>query len=181
MSEKKSPRQRTYLKRLDEAHKRLHNAINGLDEAVLVTEPVVDAWTVKDLVGHMVSWNREFRSNIAAILQGEHPGFDHQISGEDDFSAANHLWIKQKQKWTFIRVMAELKQDYHEANELISQLNPEEYRRCGITPWKLAAFEKPDNIKKSDMDTVETLVTFHWRHMNSHIRQIEKWREKMGI
>jgi hypothetical protein len=33
-------------------------------------------------------------------------------------------------------------------------------------------------LAKEDTDSVETLVTFHWRHMNQHARELEKWRKQ---
>jgi hypothetical protein len=62
--------------------------------------------------------------------------------------------------------------------KLILKLKAEEYRKRGVTPWKVAAKKKPAVLTKEDTDTVETLVTFHWRHMNEHIGEIEAWRKR---
>jgi hypothetical protein len=35
---------------------------------VLCDQQIVGFWTIKDILGHLVSWNREFRDNIAMIL-----------------------------------------------------------------------------------------------------------------
>jgi hypothetical protein len=59
---------------------------------------------------------------------------------------------------------------------LIDSLAPEDYRRRGVTPWKARPAEGNKEPAKEDTDTVETLVTFHWRHMNQHIGEIERWR-----
>ena len=93
---KGSKMQAIYLNRLADAETRLADSIRDLDETTLCTEFVLDDWTIKDILGHLVSWNKEFRSNIAVILQGEHPGYDHSISGKDDFNAWNQQWIAEK-------------------------------------------------------------------------------------
>lgn len=179
-SDKRTKRQIAFLRRLAEAKERLTTSIAGLDETTLCQEPVVGDWTIKDLLGHIVSWNEEFRANIAMILQGEHPGYDHEISGEDNFREWNRQWITKKRSFSLVQIMTEVERDYQEAVKLIEGLQAEEYRKQGVTPWKDAAAIKPEKLTKKDMDSVETLVTFHWRHMNQHICEIEMWRQKRG-
>jgi hypothetical protein len=62
---------------------------------------------------------------------------------------------------------------------LILRLQPEDYRQRGVTPWKPAAITRIENPTKKDTDSVETLVTYHWRHSSQHIKQIEKWRRNV--
>ena len=179
-SDKRSKRQEAFLRRLAEAKERLASSIEGLDEAAICQELVTDDWNIKDILGHIVSWNEEFRANIAVILQGEHPGYDHVIRHEDNFSEWNQQWIIKKREYSLDRVMADVARDYQEAMALIERLTPEEYRKRGVTPWKEAAAKKPEELTKEDTDTVEALVTYHWRHMNEHIGEIERWRKKRG-
>jgi len=177
-SGEKSKRQRAFLERLAEAKERLAASIEGLDETTLCQEPVVDEWTIKDILGYIVSWNEEFRASIAMILQGEHPGYDHEISRKDDFSGWNRHWIAEKRRYTLGQIMADIERDHQQAAELIEGLKAEDYRKRGVTPWKDAAVRRPEELAKDDTDTVEALVTYHWRHMNEHIRQIEVWRKR---
>ena len=95
---------------------------------------------------------------------------------EDDFSDWNQVWITKKRSWSWQRILADLDRDYQQAADMILRLKPEDYRQRGVTPWKPAAINRPENPTKKDTDSVETLVTFHWRHSNQHIKQIEKWR-----
>jgi hypothetical protein len=175
---KRTKRQKEFLRRLTESKERLLSVIEGLDEATICHEPVVGAWTIKDVLVHNVSWNEEFRANIAMILGGKHLGFDHTISEEDDFREWNQQWINLKSDATLGEVMADVLRDYQEVAELIERLRPDDYRMRGVTPWKASAVEKPKELTKEDTDTVETLVTYHWRHANEHIGEIEKWRKK---
>jgi uncharacterized protein (TIGR03083 family) len=173
---KLSKRQKIFLERLTQARDSLLAVIEGLDDETLSTEKVMDGWTVKDILGHIVSWNEEFRANIAAILDGQHPGYDHQISGESDFSDSNQAWAAAKKDWPYERVRADIDRDYQEAMELIRSLKPADFRKRGVTPWKPAAVEEPRELTNRDTDSVETLVTFHWRHMNMHTRELATWR-----
>jgi hypothetical protein len=175
---KESKRQVAFLRRLTDAKERLIESIRDLDETTLCNEPVLDDWTIKDILGHIVSWNEEFRTNIEMILRGEHPGYDHAIREEDDFCDWNRQWIAKKHSYSLDRILVEVESDYEEAMELIKGLMPDDYRKRGVTPWKKAAEKRPGELTKEDMDTVETLVTYHWRHMNQHIREIELWRKR---
>lgn len=178
---KLSARQSASLERLTQAKEGLLDAIEGLEEETLCSEPVVGVWTIKDVLGHLVSWNKEFRENIAMILEGMHPGYDHLISDEQDFSDSNQVWYEEKKDWPWERILAEFEGDYQEAVELIQRLTPKDLRQRGVTPWKEAAISRPQEPSKRDTDAVNTLVNFHWRHMNMHLRQIEKWRKGRGI
>jgi hypothetical protein len=175
-----SKRQKAFLERLAQSRSDLLAVIDGLDVNTLTTEPVIGDWTVKDVLGHLVSWNDEFRSNIKAILAGQHPGYDHQISIKNDFNNSNQLWIKRKRGWKYERIRADIDRDYEEAVALILNLQPGDFRKRGVTPWKTAAIQRPAELSRDDTDSVETLVTYHWRHTNSHIRDLQVWRVNRG-
>lgn len=70
----KTKRQSAFLQRLTDAKERLQASIEGLDETTICTQPVIGEWTIKDILGHIVTWNEEFRANILMILQDELPG-----------------------------------------------------------------------------------------------------------
>ena len=174
-------RQKAFLRRLTDAKERLQTAIDGLGQKTLCSEYVMGDWTIKDILGHMVSWNEEFRANIAMILRDEHPGYEYEISGKDDFNAWSQKLIAQKRNWTLDRILSHLERDYQEAVGLIMILEASDFKKRGVTPWKDAALKKPVLLTKEDTDSVETLVTFHWRHMNQHILDIEKWRQQRHL
>ncbi len=177
MTTRSSTRRQTQsLKRLEAARARLLAIVDGLDEATLCGETVVDDWTVKDIFGHLVTWNEEFRADIAVILAGRHPGYERQISGRDDFAAWNEAQIAARRDRTWARVLADFERDIAEARQLIGALRPADLRRRGVTPWQRAAQERPAELKTEDTDSVLTLINYHWRHMNQHARTLERWR-----
>ena len=169
-------KQSALLQHLTAAKDRLHAAIKGLDNSVLCDQQIVGFWTIKDILGHLVSWNREFRANIAMILDEVHPGYDHQISGADDFSAWNQAWVDEKRAWSLDQIMADVDRDYQEAVNLIVALNLHQLSVRGLTPWNDAALKKSSQLMAEDMDSVADLISYHWRHMNHHVAEIEIWR-----
>jgi hypothetical protein len=153
-------------------------AIAGLSPEILCSEPVVGTWTVKDIFGHIVSWDEEFRGSIEMIRQGKHPGYEHQIRGDDDFNGWNQVRISQKRIWPWERIWRDFERDYWEATELILDLEPADFRKRGVTPWKQAAVKRPETLTKTDTESIETLITYHWRHSNQHAGMIERWRKR---
>jgi uncharacterized damage-inducible protein DinB len=170
-------RQTRFLQRLEEARKRLLNAIAGLDESTITTKCVVGDWTVEDLVGHIVSWNDEFRADIEEILRGEHPGEKRCIDAEDEFNQWNQFQVRKKRDWSWQQMLDDLDRDHREARRLILLLLPQDFRKRGVTPWKRAAVDKTIKPTREDTDSVETLITYHWRHANEHTRKIEQWKK----
>lgn len=171
-----TPRQRLYLQRLTQSKIRLLAAIDGLDRQTLCSAHILGDWTIKDIIGHLVAWNDEFRREIQLILQGEHPGFQYQINGADSFAVSNQAWIDARRDWTWEQMRTDLERDYQEAFQLILSLSPADFRQRGVTPWKRAALQRPASLNKADTDSVNTLVTFHWRHINQHVHWILRWR-----
>jgi hypothetical protein len=172
-----SSKQSVYLQRLTRARERLLAAIDGLDQATICTEPVVGDWTIKDIFGHIVSWDEELRDEIHLILAGRHPGYERLISGADDFKTWNDDWVARKQDWSWPRLLADFEEDMRAASHLILEMQPGVYRQRGVTPWKAAALTRPERPTREDTDSVETLLSYHWRHINQHARMIEKWRK----
>jgi hypothetical protein len=177
MDETKTKRQALFLQRLAAAKDYLLSSVAGLDPDVLCSELVAGDWTIKDIFGHIVSWNEEFRNDIQLIQQGIHPGYEHYISGEDDFGQWNRQQIGLKSEWTWVKIREDIDRDYQEAVQLILRLGPADFRKRGVTPWKKAALDRPSVLTKTDTESTETLVTYHWRHMNQHARMIERWRK----
>lgn len=179
MASPKTSKKAKALQRLADSRQRLLAAVADLDSDSCCRTPAAGDWTVKDMLGHIVSWNEEFRSDIELILHGQHPGFDHLINGKDDFDDWNQRQVALKRDWTWQDILEDLDRDYQEAVALIERLEPKHYRMRGVTPWKRAAFDRPAELSVYDTDSIETLVSFHWRHMNQHAGMIESWRKQI--
>ncbi len=173
-----SARQFAFLQRASMAHDRALRAIANLDERLLCAEPIYRDWTIKDMLGHVVTWNDEFRLAIRIILKKENSQPARQ---EIDFDEWNEVKIAEKRKWSWERIRADMDRDYSELIELVAHVQPNEFRKYGITAWADFPPKEMAKILNRKVESVETLVTYHWRHMNQHSRMIEKWREKIGF
>jgi hypothetical protein len=170
-------RQLTFLRRLVEAEQRLRTACSDLSLTTLDTEPVVGSWTTKDVVGHVISWNTALRLAIQAVLDNQPPGYGPRIDPANGFDEWNQAHIARMRRWTWRRMEAALARDYREAEALILRLQPGDFRRRGVTPWKQPAQGTIATPTAADTETVETLISYHWRHAHEHARQIEQWRK----
>ena len=179
MDDHLTPRQKQFLQQLNDAHQRLLASIQGLDETTLCSVPVLGQWTVKDILGHLVSWDQEFRLEIREILGGKHPGLLRLISGEDDFAEWNQKNYADKKEWSWERVLSEYEADIAEAEEMILSLTPAEYRQRGLPAWKHPALPEPELLSRDDTEPVSSIITWHWRHINQHVRDIGRWRRKL--
>jgi uncharacterized damage-inducible protein DinB len=167
-----------FIHHLTETHQHLNNAIAGLDPQVCSSEPVAGDWTIKDILGHIVSWNEEFRREIEMILHGQHPGFDTIISFENDYGDWNQQQVERKRDWPWQRILDDLETDYQMAVALVQRLKPEEYNLRGVIPWSPAAQDRPVELSSENTESIETLVSVHWWHTEAHIKDIMRWRQQ---
>ena len=177
ITQAETARQFAFLQRMSVAHERSIRASTDLTRDQLCIEPVTGDWTVKDMLGHVVTWNEEFRRAIRGILKKEKTV---STPAKIDFDNWNEARIAEKRKWSWKRICTDLDRDFSEAIELIVHLQPNEFRKYGTTPWAYSPPKEMTKILTGRVETVETLITYHWRHRNQHSRMIEKWRERNG-
>jgi hypothetical protein len=76
------------LKRLDERWKALLESYAGLAEPEMLEPGVTGAWSVKDIVAHVTSWEEEALMHLPAILAGgKAPRYSLTHGGIDAFNA----------------------------------------------------------------------------------------------
>jgi hypothetical protein len=73
------------LARLDQAWQDFHATYVGLPMAALGQPGVVDAWSVKDLIAHLATWEEETLKALPLIVAGKRPP---RYGGVDRFNAA---------------------------------------------------------------------------------------------
>lgn len=167
-------RQFAFVQRLTMANERLLKSIAGLKQVAICTEPIWGDWTIKDAFGFAVTWSDEYRLAIRAILQNDYSLY---ARPELDASDWNELRIEEKRGWTWRRVRADLERDYAAGIGLILSLRPRDFKRSGLTPWTALPPKKMLVLNQTNIERVETLLTYQWRHMNYRALLIEKWRK----
>jgi hypothetical protein len=86
MTTSEDPRARL-LKRLTTAWDELGASYAGLSEAELTEPGVMGVWSVKDILGHVATWEEEALKHLPTILAGGRPPRYVALGGIDAFNA----------------------------------------------------------------------------------------------
>jgi Mg2+ and Co2+ transporter CorA len=66
-------------------------SVSALDERLFLTK--VNAWTPRDIVAHLIGWNRHIVRGAKQILRGELPFFD--VDPGPDYSKVNAALVRE--------------------------------------------------------------------------------------
>jgi hypothetical protein len=76
------------LKRLDTAWVAFTGSYAGLPDADLLEPGVIKAWSVRDIIAHVTTWEEETLTCLSAILEGRRPPrYSTMYGGIDAFNA----------------------------------------------------------------------------------------------
>ena len=79
---------RQLLKRLDTAWAAFNESYAGLSDAELLQPGVTGAWSVRDIIAHVTTWEEEALKHLPLILEGgTPPRYSVQYGGIDAFNA----------------------------------------------------------------------------------------------
>jgi DinB family protein len=94
--------QRALLAIVEDSWRRLDAAVAGMDDAALSEPGVVGEWSVKDLLGHVATWDQRAIEHIERWLRGEPPALTGVST--DDFNARE---AARRHGWTPTQVRAD--------------------------------------------------------------------------
>ncbi|MDB5074675.1 MAG: hypothetical protein JWO42_854 [Chloroflexi bacterium] len=90
----------TLMTAVEESWRRFDTAIAGLDEAALTVPGVVGEWSIKDLVGHVASWEQRAVQHVERWRRGEPPEVG--AVSTDEYNARE---AERRHGWTLAKVM----------------------------------------------------------------------------
>ena len=166
--------------RLERARDALLSAIEGVDEGTITERTVFGDWTIKDVLGHIVSWGDELRSEIGEILIDPTPRYGYVISGRGDYEEWNRSQAAQKKSVSLREILADLDRDCAETVDLIKRLAPDELHRRGIVPWRIEGLTPPVEVTPDTSMSVVALLEIHIQHIEEHAEEIGHWRREGG-
>ena len=148
----------TTLKLLDEEYQSFRQLIDGLEGAAL-TRVWFGSWSVKDIVAHVLGWQREMTEALRRMARGEKPtpeGVDY--SNTDEWNAK------------FAAAMQGI-----DARTVIAA-----WQQTHMT-FARAAQAVPDD-RYGEGKTVNRLIEASgWGHYREHAPAIRDWRQKKGL
>src|SRR5687767_2357979 len=96
-------RRQQLLKRLDKAWCEFKESYAGLPEADLLQPGVTGAWSMRDIIAHVTTWEEEALKHLPLVLSGEKPPrYSVTYGGIDAFNA---LTTKQKESLSLSDVL----------------------------------------------------------------------------
>lgn len=113
--------------RLDDAWRDFTVSYAGLSEAELVTSGVTKAWSVRDIIAHVTTWEEEALKHAPEILEGRRPPrYSVTYGGIDAFNA---LRTKQKAHLSLAEVFRQHREIHQRVITMIEQAPEDEIVR----------------------------------------------------
>jgi hypothetical protein len=146
------------LQRIDKAWTALEESYSGLSESHMAEPGVTGAWSVKDILGHVTTWEEEALKYLPVILGGGRPPrYSTRFGGIDAFNAQ---MSEQKRGLSTSEVLRQL-EEVHDRLLDYARGAPEE-QLTRETRFR----------RRLRLDT--------WSHYPIHTRAIREWRERSG-
>ncbi|MDE3180589.1 MAG: DinB family protein [Acidobacteriota bacterium] len=142
------------LRRLEKAWQAFKASYEGLTDAQLMTPGVIGKWSVKDILGHVSTWEEEALKYLPGILAGEKPPrYSTTYGGIDAFNAK---MTAAKSGLSLSEVQRDLDKTHRRLINVIESAPEEQFRSESRFRRRLR------------LDT--------YSHYPKHERAIRKWR-----
>ncbi len=147
------------IEKLDRGVEALSEAVSALDEPLFLAD--FGRWSPRDIIAHLVGWNRYVIEGSRQILRGELPFYD--VDPGEDYSKVNAELVREIATVDRPQLLAELRASARELSRFLRALEPGEWRRNhGVR--HAGAVVTIEN-------TVDELIEDYFHHQ----RQIEDW------
>ena len=146
------------LKKVDKAWVELKESYTGLSDAQLAEPGVVENWSVRDILAHVMIWEEEALKYLPLIMEGgKPPRYSVQYGGIDAFNA---LMTEQKRSLSLSEVLRQLDETHRQLVDYLQNVPEEQLTR--ETPFR----------HRLRLDT--------YSHYPIHTKAIQEWREQSG-
>jgi hypothetical protein len=145
------------LNRLEIHWAEFNASFSGLTEAQMLVPGITSAWSVKDIIAHVSTWEEEALKNLPLILQNQKlPRYKNQYGGLDAFNAQ----------------MTDMKRSFSLSNIL---------KQSDTIHRQLTAFlnSVPEDMFISETRFRHRLRLDTYSHYLIHAKAIREWRENL--
>jgi uncharacterized damage-inducible protein DinB len=153
------------IRKLREVRSLLLTTTLGLKDKELTQELITDKWALKDILGHVASWEEEFIRVIQKFLREENPEYDYLIKEENNWSEWNLSQWEKKREWSYKTTLEKFSSVHEEFIALIKNLKVEDLAVRKSGSW-------------GSESTIEEIILSQIDHEIEHCRQIVEWRQK---
>jgi hypothetical protein len=114
------------LHRIETTWAAFQESYAGLSDAELTEPGVVEAWSVKDILAHVTTWEEEALKYLPLIIEGGRPPRYVTYGGLDAFNA---MMTELKRELSLDEVRTQLDETHQRLLDYIETVPEEEYRR----------------------------------------------------
>ncbi|MEW6279131.1 MAG: DinB family protein [Candidatus Eremiobacterota bacterium] len=132
-------------------------SLAGLPEEVVLKERAIGLWSVKDIIGHIASWEQEFIQATEEYLSDQRPRIFDLDWGKDG-DAINARLAAAKAEMPLRQAWLELSETHRSF---------------------LAALANPEVLAEHDMVALAEEIS--WKHYNHHAAKVREYRKKAGF
>ncbi len=152
------------IARLDRSVEELAAAVASLDEKLFVER--LNGWSSRDIVAHLVGWNRFIIEGSRQITRGELPSYD--VDPGENYSKVNARLIREYPTTDRHELLEELRTSARELGRFLETLDADTWQRdFGV--------RHQDSIV-TIRNTVEELIDDY----DHHLHQIDEWTERQA-
>ena len=150
--------------KIKQAHANLVSAVAGIPDDVMTTRPVIDWWTLKDILGHVAMWQRVA---IKFVDEHERQGAPTPLGLDDaGVDAYNKRGAAERRDYTLARVRAEFDASTRDLVTAVERLTDAQLNAPLAAPWE-------------SWVTLERLIAWNsYEHVPEHVEQIVKWQNE---
>ncbi|NIO71279.1 MAG: ClbS/DfsB family four-helix bundle protein [Anaerolineae bacterium] len=148
---------------LAESRRALHRATQSLSEEEMTQVQVEGVWTIKDVLGHIASWE-EF---CLEPLRRYADGAPFEVKVIKDYLTLNDELAARKQDIPLDFILDDLTAIRQELVATASSLSDEQWEQRVLFPW-------------GDEGAVTEMLDELWQHELEHVRVIQQWRGERG-
>jgi len=150
---------RRLLQRLDAAWRAFKDSYAGLSESQLLEPGVTGAWSVRDIISHVTTWEEEALTHLPSILEGHRPPRYSVTYG--GIHAFNALMTRKKAGLLLSEVYRQQDAIHRRVIDLIERAS--EDNLTGESRFR----------RRLRLDT--------YSHYPRHAQAIRRWREAHGV
>jgi len=147
------------LTKLAESRQALRQATQGLSEEEMTQVQVEGVWTIKDMVGHVTSWEQAILEPLRRYAEGN--PFEVEVIA--DYLAWNDEQAARKQAIPLAAILDESDAVRQELVEVAGRLSAEQWEQAVLFPWGREG-------------TVAEGLAGLAGHEAEHVRHIQQWR-----
>jgi uncharacterized damage-inducible protein DinB len=147
------------LARLAESRRALHQAIEGLSEEEMTQVKVEGVWTIKDVLGHIASWEETCLEPLRRYADGA----PFEVEVIKDYMTWNDEQAARKRDIPLDAVLDELAAVRQGMVEAASRLSAEQWKQRVPFSW-------------GGKGTIAEVLDVFYRHELEHVRSIQQRR-----